>query len=133
MDTYYDLLYDILDIFVDIRDFIKYCIDHYFYPSIGIDEYYVPKRHSYKKEHYQHYNLFYGYDDERKVFKLMGYSKNSKPVISEISYESVSNDLLTSEKIIRYRFFANENTNLVFSLDSVLQGLYEYINNINSL
>ena len=132
LDTYYDILYDVLDCFPTIHEYIRWNIQHMFYPEICLDEFYVPGRSSYDETHYKHYSLFYGFDDERKKYFIMGYGKNSKPVISELPYDALSNDIIRSEKIVRYKFCSNDVTNLRFNINAVKLGLYEYINSIDS-
>lgn len=132
LDTYYDVIYDVLDCFSTIHEYIQWNIKHMFYPEICLDEFFVPNRYSYNESHYKHYNLFYGFDDERKIYYIMGYGRNSKPIISELPYDVFENDIIRSEKIVRYKFSTNDVINLKFNINAVKSGLFEYLNSINS-
>lgn len=132
LDTHYDLLYDALDCFPSIHDYLHWNIRHLYYLEICLDEYYVADRYHYKKSHYNHYNLFYGFDDYKRVYYIMGYGELSTPVISEISYDVIDQNIITSEKIIRYKYNANEVTEFQFNIKPIISGLYEYLYNVNS-
>lgn len=132
LDTHYDLLYDALDCFPTIDDYIHWNIDHLYYVEICLDEMYVKKRSTYQNAHYYHYNLFYGYDDGKRVYYIMGYGASSKPVVSELPYDEFKLNIIKSEKIIRYKYNANDIEMLRFSIKPIILGLYEYINSIDS-
>lgn len=132
LDTYYDTTYEALDCFETIHEYIKWNIEHFYYVELCLDEFYVMERSMYQKKHYPHYNLFYGFDDHLRVYYIMGYGCNSKPVVSQISYDIFEQNLIVSEKIIKYRYRGNEINRLEFNIQSIKTGLYEFINDINS-
>lgn len=127
LETIYDTIYEISDLFTNIHEYIQWNIRHGYYVNIALDEFFVPERSSYKKEHYQHYNLFFGYDNYAKKYKIMGYGKQSKPFISELSYEELSEEIVTSEKIVRYKYVINNNVNMKFCISIITSGLRDFI------
>jgi len=133
IDTHYDLLYDALDCFPSIHEYLQWNIKHLYYVNLCLDEYYVVDRKAYKKYHYNHYNLFYGFDDNKRIYYIMGYGMNSTPVISEISYDVLNyNNIITSANIVRYKYLANQVTELKFSIKPIISGLYEFLHDVNS-
>ena len=54
-------------------DFIKNCIDTGYYVALSQDEYFIPQRKRYLKQHMFHHNLFWGYDEKGKFFHILGY------------------------------------------------------------
>lgn len=127
LDTDYQDIYEILDCFKTVHDYLHWCIDHFYYVELCLDEYYIPDRFQYKKNHYNHYNLFYGYDDLKKIYYIMGYGKNSIPVITEIPFELLKSKIITSEKIMRYRYRTNDVTNLRFNIKPIIIQLYNFL------
>jgi len=132
LETHYDTTYDALDCFDSLHDYIKWNLNHLYYPEICLDEYYVPQRLNYGVERYDHYNLFYGYDDAKEVYYIMGYSKDNKPIVSELPYELLKEEIVMSEKIIRYKYASNDNTNLRFNITPVKNSLKELLHSIDS-
>lgn len=125
IDTNYDVIYDYLDCFKSVRDFFVWCIKHNYYVSVCIDEYYLPGRRCYKKYHYQHYNLIYGYDDDKEIYYIMGFEDDI--VLSEVSCEIINMENIKSEKIIRYKYKLNENTNFTFNKERLIDILREFV------
>lgn len=132
LETYYDTTYEVLDCFKTIHEYIKWNIEHFYYVELCLDEFYVTERSNYQKKHYTHYNLFYGFDDRLKVYYIMGYGRKSTPVVSQISYDAFKQNLIMSEKVVRYRYHGNEVRTLEFNLQSIKTGLYEFVHDINS-
>lgn len=132
LDTYYDTTYEAIDCFKTLDEYIKWNITHYYYVELCLDEFYVEERGTYQKIHYPHYNLFYGFDDQLRVYYIMGYGCSNTPVIGQISYDTFNNKLILSEKIIRYRYHGSEIKTLEFNIKSIKLGLYEFIHDIKS-
>ena len=132
IDTHYDSLYDAMDCFESIHEYIRWNINHSYYLNICLDEYYVIDRLSNNKTHYDHYNLFYGFDDEKRVYNIMGYGKNSTPIISEISYDVLNQEIITSVNIVRYKYSSNDVSTLKFNIKSVIINLYEFLHSLDS-
>lgn len=73
----------------DIVAFFKNCLDRGFYIDTFLNELYIPERIGYRRSDYFHDNLLYGYDDEREVFYLAGYSQFSTFVASICTYNEL--------------------------------------------
>ncbi len=69
----------------DILQFIKDKIDSGVYVSVHIDEYCLPQKGSYGKNHFVHPSLIYGYDDIQK--KLMAIGFDSEMIFNEITFD----------------------------------------------
>lgn len=132
LDTHYDLLYDAMDCFTSIHKYLHWNIQHLYYIELCLDEFFVVHRAAYGKYHYNHYNLFYGFDDEKEVYYVMGYGERNTPIISEIPYDVLDLGIINSEKIIRYKYSSNDITTLKFNIKPVITSLYEFLNNVNS-
>ncbi len=59
-----------------IVDFIKEKIQLGYYLIINLDEYELSNKHDYKKNHYVHASIVYGYDDETRQVKGVGFDKD---------------------------------------------------------
>ena len=132
LESKYEVLYDMLDCFESIQEFVKWSIMHNQYVEICFDEYYVRDRKSYQKEHYNHYNLIYGYDDSQRSYYIMGYGANSTPVVSTLPYDDFTLDIVTSEKLIIFKYEASCISDIDFSIKAVVQGLHELLYDIDS-
>lgn len=63
---------------IDILQFIKSVIDQGYVVGCMIDEYFVENRNAYKKNHIQHDILIFGYDEDKSVFHIIGYTNKKK-------------------------------------------------------
>ncbi len=73
----------------DIINYVIACIDQNHYVALHLDEYYVKDRWAYKVRKFDHENLVFGYDRERRMFNIIGYKgANHKFEASEISFEA---------------------------------------------
>lgn len=132
IDTHYDSIYDAMECFSSIHEYLHWNIRHNYYVNVCLNEYYVPDRYHYTESYYEHYNLFYGFDDYQRVYYVMGYGKLSTPVISKISYDVIDQNIITSQHTVRYKYCTNEVTQLQFNIKPVISSLYEYLHNVNS-
>ncbi|MCD1259788.1 hypothetical protein B5M42_013180 [Paenibacillus athensensis] len=72
----------------DIIDYIVACINSDLYVALHMDEYFMEDRWAYNSRKWDHENLIFGYDLERKVFHIIGFKgANRKFEPSEISFE----------------------------------------------
>lgn len=128
----------LLNMNVDVIQFICEAINQNYYVKINLDEYYLPYRKVYHKTHFVHESLFYGFDDELKELYGLSYvtdekgyhfkefTVNMEDVRNAYQIESVLG--VQQEKIVmiscnRERFYE-------FDLDVVKKGIYEYINSV---
>lgn len=130
LDTYYDYVYDYMDCFDTFKDFIIWSINHGFYVSICLDEYFLQGRRCYKSFHYNHYNMIYGYDTDKKVYYVMGFEDDV--VVSVVSFDDIQFETLMSEKIIRYRYKLSDTMNYSFSKAGLIRQLREFVMSIPS-
>lgn len=86
-DIYDEVCYGYKDL-EDVEDIIKFIIDkidsgHYI--IINVDEYYLPQKSRYLKEHFVHQQLIYGYDNSRK--KIMAIGFDSERLFTHIEFD----------------------------------------------
>ncbi len=72
-----------------VMRFIKECIDDEKFIELQLDQYHVVGRNEFHYVHHLHQNLIYGYDDERKVVYLLGYTDHGNLAKTEISYADI--------------------------------------------
>jgi hypothetical protein len=75
--------YDFLPSESEIIGYIRGKIDLGFYVLINFDEYYLPVKQWYQKEHFTHNSMIFGYDDRGQKFRAMGF--NAGELFTEIS------------------------------------------------
>ena len=97
----------------NIIDFIKYNIakDSYFFMTF--DEFYLNDKDAYKKYHFPHRSLIYGYDDLKKEVYAIGFGENSILKKSIYTYHEIKDGFLG--RIVNHR----RNS---FAGDHVLKG-----------
>ncbi len=131
LDTKYDYLFEVLDCYGSLYNFITKSIKHRYYVVICLDEYFVKDRPSFRKKNYNHYNMVYGFNDEERVYYLMGYGRGNVPVISSISYDDLCIEHVTSEFISRYRYNTNDVTKYEFNKQVLCRELQEFLSDSN--
>ena len=100
--NYYDVPLDLYkEANIDIILFIKSALKRNFYIELYLDEFYLPFKRFYKKEHYSHETLIYGIDDD--YIYIMAYDKKIGKYIS-----------IKTEKINIARAFYNNNEQYMF-------------------
>lgn len=80
---------------VDIIRYIISSIDEGYYFYSHFDELFVPKRSSYKKKHFIHDFMITGYDTDKKLFYVLGYSSNAVFETTEIKFEQLEEALFS--------------------------------------
>lgn len=130
LDTEYLLLDDCLQTYNGVVSFLKGSIEQKYYVNIDIDEQFIPERQDLEKKEFYHFNLFHGYDDEKKEFYALGYNQSGKLKSVPISYDVVRRDIL-GNNVVRYKKNIN-SAKYVFSIDYVLNSLKEYLYGVDS-
>lgn len=120
---------EIIDDYSDIHCFLKKSIQHEYYVDLDLDEFYVQNRSAFGKVHYNHENLIYGYDDEKRVYYLLGY--HGKLVDGIIPFESLSQAFTPTKRVKRYKKSVNTNR-MRFSLEFVIRNIQDFLDGINS-
>lgn len=113
---------------IDIKNIIENSIDHNYYITCLIDEFYVNKMAAYKKWHFNHWCLIYGYDDIN--YLCLGYLKDGKYQKFELSI----NEFLSSFIKIEYGLGLNtikENYNFCDEISGI-KLLYDYTYGLNT-
>ncbi|MCL2717835.1 MAG: hypothetical protein FWE14_03535 [Lachnospiraceae bacterium] len=67
---------ELINVVIKMIDINCYCLGNY-------DEYYIPKTYSFNEKHFIHDFLIHGYDKEKELFYIMGYT-------NENLYESIT-------------------------------------------
>jgi hypothetical protein len=131
--SYYEILNEDLNRFGSIHDLLHWNISNSYYVNLSLDEYYVPERPDYQQNSFPHFNLFYGYDDEERVYYILGVGEGSKPVISKLPYDILEEkNIITSQYLVRYKYEPNRISEIQFNIKPVIRHIYEYINDIDS-
>jgi hypothetical protein len=116
---------------IDILDYVRFALDIKKWVFINwIDEYYNPERMLYKKGHFKHDLLIYGYDDETENFTIIGYDKNGQYKRSQLSYS----DFLLGEPSRVHLLKINEDYEKHLKLDipHIKLLLKQYLNIVES-
>lgn len=85
LDIIHEPVYEIREKYASMTEYVKWHIAHHYYMEVGLDEFYIPYRQAYEREHYWHNSLIYGYDDTKRVFLCAGYQM--KLIFTELSYD----------------------------------------------
>lgn len=126
-DVEYFNYHEIVEVWGSLDQFVKYCLNRNYYLLLRLDEYYLSKRKAYKKYHYEHDNLIYGYDD--REYYLLGYGQ--KVTDSRIKNIGLDDICYRNKKIVRYRLATNEYK-YMFDLEGFLGTLEEFIHGFDS-
>ncbi|MEK4077348.1 hypothetical protein MHI01_26320 [Paenibacillus sp. FSL M7-0656] len=128
----------------NILDIVLENIDLNYYVEVGIDEYYWSNKSSYKRRHFHHDNLIYGYNKNEKKLYYLGYNKQMIFGQYAIPFaEFVLSFTENSESTIKFiRNFTSELTsnttryvyhfNLEFDLDIFILYLEDFLKSKNS-
>lgn len=80
-----------------IEDIINY-IDHHQYVVIYLDEKLIPGTRNYQKQSMLHSQFIFGYNKEKKIFKVMNFSNTSSKIdIIDVSFLDISNNFYSDE------------------------------------
>lgn len=77
--------YHFLEKETSIVDFIIDKINRGYYAICHVDEYYLPVKPSYQKEHFVHHSIIYGYDNTNR--KLIAIGFNSEQILAQITFD----------------------------------------------
>lgn len=129
---------------LDIFDFLKWAKDLLsggWYIMGYFDEYYIPEKRSYKRRHFRHSMLIYGYDDEPQLFYAMGYTSDRKYRSHCLTYDEFLSSIMVDfdretemyvkggiERIEFDAFKLNPGYDFTFDLCRFYTSLLDYIN-----
>ena len=77
--------YELLKGIPDIVDYVIDKINLGYYVIIHVDEYYIPQKRFYKKLHYVHHSIVYGYDNSTRELKAIGF--NAEQIFTYLSFD----------------------------------------------
>ncbi|MFE9275692.1 hypothetical protein ACQKLN_31075 [Paenibacillus glucanolyticus] len=74
------------------------------YMNIFVDDYYLPFRRAYRKNHYPHDLFLFGYTDEKRVFHVLGFDQYGLPKEYEVDYQVLSKAYLSVNSLLKSEY-----------------------------
>ena len=144
-DSYADIAdviclgYHLLQEVASIVDFIKEKIQLGYYLILNLDEYELSNKHDYKRNHYVHASIVYGYDDETRQVKGVGFDKSRLFTELLFDYDELNKSFQSSK--VHYLNYApwcawsavqliklkSPERQFPFSKRKFMEDLYDYI------
>lgn len=144
-DSYADIAdviclgYHLLQEVESIVDFIKEKIQLGYYLILNLDEYELSNKHDYKRNHYVHASIVYGYDDETRQVKGVGFDKSRLFTELLFNYDELNKSFQSSK--VHYLNYApwcawsavqliklkSPERQFPFSKRKFMEDLYDYI------
>lgn len=113
---------------IDALDFAINSINQGDYVNIYLNNYYIPHRVAYQKEHSVREHLLYGYDLEKRIFYAVGFNEKLIYSNSEISFSNFKSGFNeTDEKMPLNLLKFNETEKYMFDIENVKQLLTDYL------
>ena len=110
---------------IDSVELIRNEIKEGWYVYICIDEFYIPERKAYKKKHFVHDCLVYGFDDLKKWFYIIGYNDKRMYRESRVLYTQMRD----SEPRYGIRSIRKSNKyNFLLDINKIHIDLKRYLN-----
>lgn len=129
---YYNM--DFINSVSSVIDFVVYNISHGFYISLYINEKYVKNTYAYNRIDFDHENLVYGFDMEKRNIYLYGYDKYQILKAYTLSFEEFNTCYQNNHfqhEIIAIKADVPE-FNFYIDKKEIVQFLEEYLYGINS-
>jgi hypothetical protein len=70
-------------------DFVRSSIDDDYYVSTFVDEFYIPGSSAYQNRSFPHGILIHGYDDDNRLFDVVGFLSNQRYGNTKVSYDDM--------------------------------------------
>lgn len=86
----------------NIIELVKKWINNSYYVLMYVDEYFLPGTQIYKRGHYPHAQLVYGYNDEEKKLYIMNFNDKVEYGSIEVDYEHFIESMLTDDLIDKF-------------------------------
>jgi hypothetical protein len=104
-------------------------LDKGFYVEIIVDEYYIPIKAAYKRFHFHHQNLIYGYMPDSRVFLVQGFNSEGHYTDSTVRYEDMAAAAAQSCNVRRYavKQLRQEEAAAVYQPDKARRLLGDFI------
>lgn len=132
IDIMHEPVREIKEKYPTFLEYIKWHIQHEYYMELRMDEYYIPHRQAYQREHYWHNNMIYGFDDEKQVFFIIGYEM--KLIFTEVTYDEFEQSVVEipyDVDVKKERYLPNTVT-YKLQKNVVLHSLQEFLYGLNS-
>ena len=120
------------DMYAAFSDFIIYAIDHGFYLSCSLDQFFIPGMDG--ETGFTHPNYFYGYDVEKQLVFLVDNLKDGKYTALAVSFTEINTAFNLLEDIHgQHQFFKSTflyelvNRDYIFDLSLLLDQLKDYL------
>ncbi|GMQ61640.1 hypothetical protein [Vallitalea maricola] len=126
--------YTLIDCNININRSIINSLMRDNYIVCHLDEYYVPNRPTYQKEHFFHENMIYGFDNDKKEYNILGFDSKGIFNSTKISYdefEQASSDLASHNHDIKLLHIKDDFT-YDLDLNCIRNSLLDYLNGENS-
>ena len=82
----------------NITEFIIGCIDQDYYVQLYVDEFFIPDRGSYRRRHFIHEILIFGYDGKDQSYDIIGYRRNGDYSSSQVTFSELEQALRSAEQ-----------------------------------
>lgn len=121
----------------EIVDFVVDSIDRGYYVYLNVDEYFIPDRGCYHKQHFSHDTLVHGYDLESRTFKILGFNKIGSYESTDVSFKEFSQSYHSLDKIENhchqiYLYQYNQDGKYDFNAKLVKETLEDYLYSRNT-
>ncbi|AZK48532.1 hypothetical protein [Paenibacillus lentus] len=119
-----------------IIDFLIRNINLGYTISLNVDEFYIPQRRVYRQIHYAHDVLIYGYDDQSRMFLILGYDQEMqfrRTLVPFHELEQGIEQLPNTERFEEHIFLYKINPSGSYTLDATVikQALEDYLSGRN--
>lgn len=116
--------------FIDLLGLIKFMIKSKYYLTGNFNEYYIPRKKTYKDFDFIHDYILFGYDDSKCCFKSAGYLDTQKYENFEIEYDKYLESIykIGSNRVNLWFHRINTDFEVRFDSEFVMQQMKEYIN-----
>ncbi len=112
------------------------------YVYLFVDEFFIENTTAFQKDTYIHDILIHGYDDEKSIFYVSGFTKNGTYSFYTVSFESIMKATLTEKltlhrkvTLLQYKKYRYDNYTYLsyhFDLNNIVEQLEDYLYNRNS-
>lgn len=124
---------------MNVIDFIKNSINQGYYVITYVDEFFIPERIVYlEKMHLRHEIMIYGFDINKSIFNVIGYTDKGAYAPSCVSFSEFKNSFLSSINkandimLLKAKDKTSFNPSYEFDIESVKNLLSEYLLSKNS-
>lgn len=114
---------------IDILKYILLGLTQKKYIYLCTDEYYIPHRKNFKLNHVIHDLLIYGFDNENKIFNIIGYDDNHNYKVSELPYS----DFMLSNPCHINLLNLKKDYKFIINFEKINSGIKQYLNITGSI